>query len=69
MKKIGELSTRSALFVLYYDEKDRHHNHYKLYQRWYSQGWHRKLIEAYGDLYSCTIWINDYVSRHNEDNR
>ena len=67
MKKIGELNTLSGWFIICYDEADR--NHYKLYQKWYNNGWHRKLIVKYADLFSCTIWINEYIKNHNEDGR
>ena len=68
MKKIGELNALAGSFVIYYDECDRF-NHYKLYKKWYDRGWHRKLIEKYGDLYSCTIWINEFIMNHNEERR
>lgn len=67
MKKIGELNALAGSFVIYYDEADR--NHYKLYQKWYDRGWHRKLIEKYADLFSCIIWINNFIQMHNEDGR
>jgi len=67
MKKIGELNALAAHFVIYYDNADR--NHYKIYQKWWNQGWHKKLIEKYADLFSCTVWINNYISQHNEDGR
>lgn len=69
MKKIGELNTRAAWFVLYYDDSDKHGNRYKIYQKWYEHGWHKKKVEAYGDLWSCTIWVNEFVSKHNEETR
>lgn len=68
MKKIGELHTKAAYFVLYYDESAKY-NPYRLYQKWYDAGWHKKLIEKYADLYSCTIWINNFVAQHNEERR
>lgn len=67
MKKIGELNALAGHFIVCYDEADR--NHYKIYHKWYNQGWHKMLVEKYGDLYSCTIWINEFIKQHNEDGR
>lgn len=67
MKKIGELNALAGLFVLYYDPEDR--NHYKLYKKWYDKGWHKKLIEKYANLSSCTDYIANFIYRHDEDKR
>lgn len=68
MKKIGELNARVASFVLYYDEADIM-NHYKLYQKWYDDGWHRKLIMKHPHLRNCVAWINNYIWYHDEEGR
>lgn len=68
MKKIGELNALKGHFVLYYDSNEAH-NHYKIYLKWYDTGWHRKLIEKYADLFSCTMWISNYIAKNNEDGR
>ena len=69
MKKIGMLDTKKAYFEIYYDEKAKT-NPYRLYNKyWKTDRWHRKLIEKYADLYSCTIWLNNYVANHNEESR
>lgn len=68
MKKIGELNTTSIHFVIYYDERDKY-NHYKIYKKYWDNGWHRKLLDKYADLYSVTWLINEYVSKHNEEDR
>lgn len=68
MKKIGELKTKTTMFVIYYDEADRY-NHYKLYSKWFDNGWHKKLISKYSDLHGCTNAINEYVLKHDEDTR
>lgn len=67
MKKIGELNALAGHFIICYDEADR--NHYKIYHKWYNNGWHRKLIEKYADLYSCTQRISNYCKDHNENER
>lgn len=68
MKKIGELNALAGSFIICYDEKEAH-NHYKIYHKWYNQGWHKMLVEKYGDLYSCSCWIHNWISQHNEDGR
>ena len=68
MHKIGELNTIHGTFEIKYDEKDRC-NPYKLYAKWYDGGYHRKLLVKYGDLYSCTLAIADYIKTHNETER
>lgn len=68
MKKIGELNALAGSFLIYYDSTEAH-NHYKIYNKWYNNGWHKMLVEKYADLFSCTAWINDFISRHNEDGR
>lgn len=68
MRKIGELKTKQVYFVLYYDEKAKV-NPFRIYRKYWNCGWKKQLLEKYGDLYSCTIFINDFVSKHNtEDN-
>ena len=68
MYKMGELNTRAGRFVIYYDNAARV-NPYRIYKKWWNGGWHRELVEKYADLYSCTIYINDFVRDHNEDRR
>lgn len=63
MKKIGELRTKEVHFVIYHDEKAKYNPH-KIYKKWYDKGWHKTLLEAYEDLYSCVLYIEDYVKRH-----
>lgn len=67
MKKIGELNALAGSFVICYDETK--YNHYKLYKKWYDNGWHKKLIDSYADLASCTWAIHDFVWQHNEEER
>lgn len=71
MKKIGELITKKVRFEVYYDDKARF-NPYRVYQRYWSVSthtWHRKMLDKYADLYSCTILINEYVKDNNEEER
>ena len=63
MKKIGELNTGKTCFVIYHDEKQEM-NPYRIYTKWYSNGWHRNLLAQYADLYSCVLYIKDYLFHH-----
>ena len=65
MRKIGELNTEKVHFVIYHDEK-RKVNPYRVYSKWYNQGWHKSLLAEYGDLYSCILYIEDYVHRNHQ---
>lgn len=62
MRKIGELMTDTAHFVIYHDD-NRRCNPYRIYHKWYNCGWHRKLIAEFADLISCTFFINDAVMK------
>ena len=70
--KIGELNALACTFEIIYDVTGP--NHYRLYRRWneigpYGLVRHRRLIEKYADLFSVTIWINEFIKNHNEDRR
>lgn len=65
MKKIGELETKKVHFVIYHDE-NRKENPYRIYSKWYGDGWHKSLLAKYADLCSCVLFIKDYVGRNNE---
>lgn len=60
MKKVGELITDSTTLVIYKDEEARC-NPYRIYRKWFDEGWHKKLVVKFQDLLSCTYFINDYV--------
>lgn len=68
MRKIGMLHPKGIIFEICYDEKAKH-NPYRIYRKYWQSGWHKKLEEKYADLYSCTIWLNEYVKTHNEETR
>ena len=63
MRKIGELNTGKIHFVIYHDEKDNI-NPYKVYRKYFENGWHKKLEVKYGNLHSCLLYIEDYIIRH-----
>jgi hypothetical protein len=63
MRKIGELETKKVHFVIYHDE-NRKVNPYRIYSKWYNNGWHKSLLEQYEDLFSCVLYIEDYVHRN-----
>ncbi len=69
MYKIGELKAKGAHFVLYYDQ-NAIFNPYKIYNQYFLNGRkRRKLLQRYANLFSCTIYINDYVRCHDEEDR
>lgn len=58
-RKIGELQTPAYHYEVFCDPYDI--NPYKVYRKWYDQGWHRKLITKYADLFSVTCLVNQLV--------
>lgn len=62
MIKIGQIRVGNVCFEIKHDEKDES-NPYKLYRKWYENGWHRSLLAKYTNLYGCTDAINDYARR------
>lgn len=54
--------------TVYYDDKAKV-NPYRIYQEWHDRGKHKKQIERYANLYSCTCWINDYIRNRDEEKR
>ena len=73
MRKIGFVNAKAGTLSIFYDEKDRY-NPYKVCRTWSDRHpetgklrHHRMMVQKYGDLFSCTILINDWVKNHNED--
>jgi len=60
MKKIGELKTPGIHFVIYCDENAKV-NPYRIYRKYWDNGWKKRLLEKYADLYSCTCYICGYT--------
>lgn len=60
MKKVGELITKEAHFVIYYNEETKY-NPYKIYNKWFRNGWHKTKLNEYTDLASCVHYIYDYM--------
>lgn len=64
MNKIGELRTKDNHFVIYRDS-NKEINPYSIYNKWYDNGWHKRLLVRYQDLYSCVLYIGQRVhDRH-----
>lgn len=63
MKKVGELNTKKVHFVIYHDD-ERKCNPYRVYSKWYKDGWHKSLLASYEDLLSCVLFIENYVRRN-----
>lgn len=68
MHKIGMLNTKDVLFEIHYDDKVKT-NPYKLYEKYWDHGWHKRLLNKYADLASCTWHLHDYTMQHNEESR
>lgn len=76
MKKIGSLSFKDGNIIgIYYNDKVKW-NPYRIYSITYARDidgkifkTKKKLVEKYGDLSSCTEWLNRYAWVHNEERR
>ena len=66
MIKIGSLVSRAMTIILYYDDKAKS-NPYRIYKKYWDNGWHKKLIEKYENLASCTWWIAHFIQDHDQD--
>lgn len=55
-------------FTVYYDENAKV-NPYYLYHEWNDPRHHKKLVQRYADLFSCSCVIHQYIGEHNEESR
>lgn len=61
MIKVGEVMDSGLRFqVMRVDDET---NPYRVYMKWYSDGWHRKQIAKYSDMVSCMVLITDYMRK------
>lgn len=70
MRKIGFVIPKgSPKWVIYYDE-GAEFNRYRLYIEWREgQHCHKRLVEKYANLASCTDHIATYIRNHDEEER
>lgn len=62
MRKIGELNTGMKTFTIYIDQKYQ----YRLYRKYYNNGWHKNLIKKFDSLYDCNQFIGQYLWWENQ---
>ena len=68
MRKIGMLNAKHKLFEVFYDDK-ADVNPYRLYEKHWNCGWHKKQLARYGNLSSCMAYIYTYVLNNDEERR
>lgn len=68
MRKVGMLNTKDKLFEVFYDDKTAV-NPYRVYEKYWNSGWHRKQLVRYGNLSSCMAYMYTYVLNHDEERR
>lgn len=68
MRKIGMLNAKDKLFEVFYDDKVSV-NPYRLYEKHWNCGWHKKQLAMYGNLSSCMAYIYTYVLNNDEERR
>lgn len=55
-RKIMEMNDRNNHYICILDTTAKH-NPYKIYRKWYDDGWHRKKVNEYGDFQSVLWYI------------
>ena len=75
MYKIGELNPVKiqGKMVIYYDDK-ADMNPYRLYREWYELGPYgtrkrKKQLARYGNLFSCSCVIHNFIQNNDEEVR
>lgn len=58
-RKIAEVCEKGVRLVMMHDEKDKC-NPYKIYRKWWNQGWHKKQLNKYGDFLSAWQFMHEY---------
>lgn len=56
VRQVMRISEGGRHLVCLRDDRERW-NVYKIYVRWYNQGWHQKLLESYADWNSVICWL------------
>ena len=61
MRKIGEIRS-NITFIIKIEDEDKQ-TPYRVYRRWYDNGWHEKLVDKYRNMYCCILYIEDRIAR------
>lgn len=59
MNKVGEITTMGLKFVVLYKEGL---NPFRLYRKYYHNGWHQELIAKYAGMGSCLAHMLDELN-------
>ena len=62
MRKIGEINTGRTTFIIKVDDEDIK-TPYRVYRKYWDNGYHQRLHDKYRDLYSCLLYIQARVIR------
>ena len=63
-RKVLDVNVEGINFICIFDAHAKR-NPYRLYRRWYDNGWHREKMEYYGNFVSVICWLKDYAIDHN----
>lgn len=61
-RKIMEMNDMNNHYICILDTTAKR-NPYKIYRKWYDDGWHRKKVNEYGDFQSVLWYILQTVYR------
>lgn len=56
--KVLDLTADGKSFFCVYTKGDK--NPYRLYRKWWNNGWHRKQVARYANFASVLFWLTDY---------
>lgn len=51
-QKVMDILVEDRNYICILDRAEKHGNVYRLYERWYDNGWHRKQLIAYANFIS-----------------
>ena len=56
-RQIMSLQLDDGRYFICIRDYSARYNQYKLYYKWYNQGWKRKKINEYADLWGVLYWL------------
>lgn len=63
-RKVLDINVEGIWWICVFDLRAKT-NPYKLYRKWYENGWHRKKVEEYGNFVSVLCHLRDYAFTEN----
>jgi len=61
-RKVMEMDFNNTIYVCVHNSTSR--NPYKLYEKWFDRGWHRRKITEYADFDSVLFYLLQLKYKH-----